>query len=64
MAILLTVSSNLLAVFTLPLVLPLVLGSVAGGLVLDPRALFLQLVQLVLVPTVVGAAARGLVPGR
>jgi hypothetical protein len=48
-------------------VLPLVLGpsglggSVAG--LLDPGALLRQLVQLVLVPTLAGAAVRAWVPG-
>eukprot|EP00798_Chlamydomonas_sp_ICE-L_P007402 gene7402-530_t len=62
MAILLTVTSNVVAVFTMPHVVAFVLGSVAGGFNLDPQALCWQLIQLVLVPCTAGALVRGLVP--
>jgi len=63
MSILLTVSSNMLAVFTLPLVLPHVMGSGASCMPLDPAVLRKQLVLLVLLPTIVGATIRACVPG-
>lgn len=63
MAILLTVSSNMLGILTVPLLLPLLLGSAAGGLQLDSWALLKQLVVMVLLPTVAGALARAFGPG-
>ncbi|KAL6759713.1 SBF-like CPA transporter family-domain-containing protein [Haematococcus lacustris] len=62
MAILLTVSSNALSVLTLPLLLPALLGPALGG-GLQPLQLLQQLVTTVLMPTAIGAAARGLLPG-
>jgi sodium/bile acid cotransporter 7 len=74
LAILLTVTSNLLAVATLPLLLPNVLaggatqllaatGSAASSLHLDPVTLLVQLLAMVLLPTVAGACARAFIPG-
>ncbi|GAX73745.1 hypothetical protein CEUSTIGMA_g1197.t1 [Chlamydomonas eustigma] len=76
LAILLTVASNLLAVATLPLLLPRALagGGAAQQLVgpnssgtcsmqLDPAALLVQLLAMVLAPTVFGACARAFIPG-
>ncbi len=64
MAILLTVASNLLAVATLPIALPIALGSAGvGGLRLDPLTLLRQLLCMVLAPTLLGAAIRSRVKG-
>ncbi|MEW5318526.1 MAG: hypothetical protein WDW38_009742 [Sanguina aurantia] len=61
LALLLTITSNLLSVFTLPFTLPALLG-LGTGLVLDPLTLLLQLMRTVLLPTAVGAAIRATVP--
>lgn len=63
LALLLTVGSNLLGIFTIPFMLPMVLGEAAGGMTLSPLPLLVQLVQTILVPMMVGAAIRGFVPG-
>jgi predicted Na+-dependent transporter len=62
-ALLLTVLSNLAGVFTMPLLLPALLGPAIGGAVLERGPLLARLVSCVLVPTLVGAAARAFVPG-
>eukprot|EP00955_Chlamydomonas_euryale_P031352 329520-Chlamydomonas_euryale.AAC.4 len=59
MAILLTVTSNMLAVFTVPYMLPHLLGSAASGFSLDSMALLKQLVMMVMLPTMLGAVLRG-----
>lgn len=81
LALLLTVSSNILGIFTLPFSLPHVLAAAAPGLSsvalpaaaqagsvspggLEPLQLLLQLCKTILLPTVVGAAIRGFVPGE
>lgn len=66
LAILLTLASNILGVFTMPLVLPVLLGSAVGGSSssgLQPGPLLAQLTKVVLLPTLLGAAARAFVPG-
>jgi hypothetical protein len=62
-AILLTVASNMLGVFTMPLLLPLLLGGALPPGALRPLALLWQLVLCVLLPTLAGAAARGYLAG-
>jgi sodium/bile acid cotransporter 7 len=65
MALLLTISSNLLAVFTLPIVLPLMLGSqltAMGGITIEPLHLLVQLSSCVLAPALLGASLRSLIP--
>ena len=59
-ALFLTILLNLIGVFTIPLMLQLTLGS-AGLDTVSPLLMFKQLVLLVLVPFVVGAAVRVLV---
>jgi sodium/bile acid cotransporter 7 len=83
---LLTVTSNILGIFTMPFILPHVLAAspimqaaaadgsaatsvasgnaaAAAGAMLEPLPLLVQLVQTILLPTLLGAAIRGLVPG-
>ena len=51
-------------IFTMPLVLPAVLGKAAGGGTssLEPLALLVKLVKVVLLPTLLGASARAFIP--
>jgi len=63
LALLLTVASNMLGVFTMPFLLPALLGPSLGSLQLEPLPLLARLVQNILVPTFVGAAIRAFVPG-
>eukprot|EP00882_Tetradesmus_deserticola_P007536 GHRQ01007936.1.p1 GENE.GHRQ01007936.1~~GHRQ01007936.1.p1 ORF type:complete len:397 (+),score=77.04 GHRQ01007936.1:714-1904(+) len=79
LALLLTISSNILGIFTMPFILPHILAAApithaaasAGGLaatsaagpVLEPLPLLVQLVQTILLPTLLGATIRGVVPG-
>ncbi|GIL76788.1 hypothetical protein Vretifemale_6259 [Volvox reticuliferus] len=76
LALLLTISTNMTSVFTLPFVLPWALQASAslggfscsggdGGVAvqLDPMPLLVQLVQCILVPTLIGAGVRGVLPG-
>lgn len=62
-ALLLTVASNLLGVFTMPLMLPALLGDSLGGAALEPAPLLARLVACVLVPTILGALVRARVKG-
>jgi sodium/bile acid cotransporter 7 len=61
-ALLLTVVSNALGVFSIPIVLPLVLGSAFGGGVFEGTALFKSLVATVLLPLIAGATAQMTIP--
>jgi sodium/bile acid cotransporter 7 len=72
LALLLTVSSNILGIFTMPFILPHIIaaagpltaaGGLAGGAALDPLPLLVQLCKTILVPTMIGATIRGFVPG-
>jgi predicted Na+-dependent transporter len=70
LALLLTVVSNVLGIFTMPFILPHVVAASALGAagsstagMLDPLALMLQLCQTILLPTFIGASIRGFVPG-
>jgi sodium/bile acid cotransporter 7 len=72
LALLLTVTSNILGIFTMPFILPHILAAApaiaggsaaAAGSVLEPLPLLVQLVQTILLPTLLGAAIRGFVPG-
>ncbi|GIL55681.1 hypothetical protein Vafri_11228, partial [Volvox africanus] len=76
LALLLTITTNMTSVFTLPFVLPWALqasaalgGFACGGgndgvaVRLDPMPLLVQLVQCILVPSLVGAGVRGVLPG-
>eukprot|EP00878_Enallax_costatus_P028780 GHUV01031122.1.p1 GENE.GHUV01031122.1~~GHUV01031122.1.p1 ORF type:complete len:337 (+),score=111.54 GHUV01031122.1:130-1140(+) len=75
LALLLTVVSNILGIFTMPFMLPHIVAASplsaaadagvtsAGAGVLEPVPLLLQLCQTILLPTMIGAAIRGLIPG-
>jgi sodium/bile acid cotransporter 7 len=75
LALLLTVASNILGIFTMPFVLPHVVAASgistgpgaavqgAAASMLEPLPLMLQLCQTILVPTLIGASIRGLIPG-
>jgi sodium/bile acid cotransporter 7 len=63
-ALLLTVTSNMLGVFTMPFVLPAMLGGSLGGARLEPGPLLVRLIYSVLIPTIIGAAIRSSVPGE
>jgi predicted Na+-dependent transporter len=76
LALLLTVVSNVLGIFTMPFIVPHVVAASALGAagssssssssaagMLDPVALMLQLCQTILLPTFIGASIRGFVPG-
>lgn len=75
LALLLTVTTNILGIFSMPFILPHIAaaaaltgptaaaGAGAATVVLQPLPLMLQLCQTILVPTFLGAAVRGLVPG-
>ena len=64
-ALLLTVASNMLGVFTIPPMLALVLGSGgAAGAALDVPRLFRSLLATVLAPLLAGTAAQAYLPGQ
>lgn len=64
LALLLTVSTNMLGVFTLPFLLPALLGPGLGAVVIEPLPLLVKLVKSILVPTLIGASIRAFVPGE
>lgn len=64
LALLLTVGTNLAGIFTMPFVLAAVLGGGGAGVAIAPGPLLRALVQTILVPLLVGAAAHAFVPGR
>ncbi len=63
LALLLTVSTNLAGIFTMPFVLCGLLGAGRQALALAPGALLRNLLRTILAPLLVGAAARAFVPG-
>ncbi len=63
LALLLTVGSNLIGVFTMPFVLLAVIGAATSNLSISPVQLLTSLVQCILVPLMVGAACRATIPG-
>ena len=63
LALLLTIITNVLGIFTIPFLLSALLGSGSGAVRLDPLPLLLQLLRTILLPTIAGACARALVPG-
>jgi sodium/bile acid cotransporter 7 len=80
LALLLTVTTNILGIFTMPFILPHMARaaalttlaaaaaaaagpSAAATVTLEPLPLMLQLCQTILVPTMLGASIRCLVPG-
>ena len=60
LALLLTVSSNLLGIFTVPFFLSLLLA--VGDISIDPTPLLTKLLLLILLPLVVGKVARDQIP--
>ena len=63
LALLLTVGSNLLGIFTMPFVLSAVLGAVSGSVKIAPKPLLQSLIKTILVPLLIGASARAFMPG-
>jgi sodium/bile acid cotransporter 7 len=64
LALLLTLCSNMIGIFTIPFILPAVLGAEAGAVALSPWPLLQQLVQCILVPIIAGACCRAFIPGE
>lgn len=62
-ALMLTVSSNLLSVLSVPLLLRWVLGSAAGAASFSPLAICLGLARTVVAPLLAGVAVQLAVPG-
>ncbi|KAL4447317.1 hypothetical protein ABPG77_007350 [Micractinium sp. CCAP 211/92] len=62
-ALLLTVTTNMLGVFSIPSMLSVVLGSGAGVASFDTLTLFRNLVLTVLLPLLGGAALQAIIPG-
>jgi predicted Na+-dependent transporter len=63
LALLLTVSSNLLGIFTMPFVMCSLLGGTQSSFAIGPAALCESLVRNILLPLLAGVAARAWVPG-
>ncbi|KAK9820543.1 hypothetical protein WJX72_011453 [[Myrmecia] bisecta] len=63
LALLLTVGTNLLGIFTMPFVLCNLLGTGSGTVALSPGPLLRSLIKTILVPLLCGAAARQYIPG-
>jgi sodium/bile acid cotransporter 7 len=63
LALLLTILTNVLGIFTMPFLLSALLGSGSGAVRLEPLPLLLQLLRTILLPTIAGACARAFVPG-
>lgn len=64
LALLLTVGSNLLGIFTMPFMLAAVLGAGSGAVQIAPAPLLRSLVKTILTPLLLGAAARASIPGE
>ena len=64
MALLLTTGTNLLGIATVPFLMYTLLGTGDLGGVLDPVQLLISLIKTILVPILLGASARALVPGE
>ena len=63
LALLLTTGTNLLGIFTVPFLLCTLLGTGDVAASLDPVQLLVSLVKSILVPLLLGASARAVVPG-
>lgn len=61
LALLLSVSTNLLGVLTVPAVLSIVFANMKGGIKLDPWPLLIKMVINILIPLAVGKSARELI---
>ena len=64
LALLLTTGTNLLGIATVPFLMYTLLGTGDLGGVLDPVQLLVSLIKTILVPLLLGATARALVPGK
>lgn len=63
LALLLVIATNIAGIFTMPFMLAAVMRGGSSGVALEPIPLLLSLVQSILLPLMVGVAARGLLPG-
>ena len=63
LALLLTVGTNLVGIFTMPYVLCWVLGAGNSAVSLAPGQLLRSLMRTILLPLLIGAAARAFIPG-
>eukprot|EP00884_Botryococcus_braunii_P020326 jgi/Botrbrau1/6978/Bobra.0165s0014.1 len=63
LALLLTVATNLLGIFTMPFILCSVLGSAGSAVKIAPAPLLKSLIKSILIPLLIGAGARAYVPG-
>ena len=64
LALLLTLGTNLAGIFTLPFILTWLVGPTMSTTRLAPAPLLQALVETILVPLLVGAAARAFIPGE
>ena len=64
MALLLTVSSNLLGIFTMPFVLCQLLGAAGSAVTIQPGPLLSNLLKTILLPLLAGALVRATIPGQ
>ena len=64
LALLLTVGTNLAGIFTMPFVLCWLLDTGSSAVALSPGPLLRSLVKTILVPLLVGAGSRALIPGE
>ncbi len=63
LALLLTVGTNLVGIFTMPFVLCWALGAGNSAVSLAPGPLLRSLMRTILLPLLIGAAARAFIPG-
>ena len=63
LALLLTVSSNLLGIFTMPFLLCRLLGATGSAVTVQPGPLLANLVKTILLPLLGGAFMRATIPG-
>ncbi len=63
LALLLTVGTNLLGIFVMPFMLCWLLGAGNSAISLAPGPLLRSLLRTILLPLLVGAAARAFIPG-
>ncbi len=64
LALLLTVGTNLAGIFTMPFMLCWLLDTGNSAVALSPGPLLHSLVKTILVPLLIGAAARAFIPGQ
>jgi len=64
LALLLTVGSNLVGIFTMPFLISAVLGAGSGAVHIAPGPLLRSLIKTILFPLLLGAAACAFVPGK